>query len=102
MFMSIPTEQDSIKVTGPAQAFKSSDWAERGFCGTCGSALWYKTTHDNVKNLAAGLFENAAGSTLRFEFFSDMIPQGYAFAGEHRRMTTSETTALFAPDEGEH
>lgn len=86
-----------IDVQGPARSFQSSDWAERGFCGVCGSTLWYGTTHDGVRNLSAGLFENAAGAPLKLEFFADAAPDGYALAGDHRKMTTAETEALFAP-----
>lgn len=98
-FFSIETLPDSITVTGAAQTFKSSDWAERGFCGTCGSTLWYGTLHDGVRNLAAGLFENAGGGALKLEFFVDQCPQGYALAGDHKKLTTKDTIALFAPKE---
>lgn len=101
MYMSVPTKSGSITITGPAKTFRSSDWAERGFCDTCGSALWYATVHDDHKNLAAGLFDNAAGNTLTLEFFSDLKPEGYALSGDHKRLTAAETIALFAPDEGD-
>ena len=97
-FFSLETVPDSVRVTGPAQSYASSDWAERGFCGTCGSTLWYATA--GGRNLAAGLFENAGGGTLKVEFFADMCPQGYALAGDHKKLTTQETIALFAPTIG--
>jgi hypothetical protein len=96
MFMSIPTDPASIEVDGPVRTFRSSDWAERAFCDTCGSALWYMTVHDQTRQLAAGLFEDAAGNTLAVEFFGDQCPQGYALGGDHRRMTAAETLAMFA------
>ena len=102
MYMSIPTVPGTIVVHGPAKTYRSSDWAERGFCGTCGSALWYMTVHDQQRQLAAGLFENAAGNTLKIEFFSDHMPEGYALAGDHRRLSDAETIDLFtSPPEGE-
>lgn len=100
-FFSIETAPDSVTVDGPAKTYRSSDWAERGFCSECGSTLWYATTHDNVRNLAAGLFENAADGTLKIEFFTDKCPQGYVLAGDHQKLSTAETIALFAPDAGE-
>lgn len=100
-FFSVETDPESVTVTGPAATYQSSDWAERGFCGTCGSTLWYRTTHDDVRNLAAGLFDNAADGTLAIEFFADRCPQGYALAGDHQKLSTQETIALFAPDAGE-
>lgn len=99
MFMSLPAE--NIEFKGPAKSYQSSEWAERGFCGTCGSTLWYATTGDGHINPSAGLFENAGDAPLTLEFFADAAPSGYALAGTHRKMTTQETLALFEPAEGE-
>jgi len=44
---------------------------------------------------------NAAKATIRTEFFSDMCRRGDALAGQHPKLTTQQTLALFAPDEGE-
>lgn len=99
MYMSLPTDPASIKVEGPVRIFRSSDWAERAFCETCGSALWYMTRHDEVRQLAAGLFDDAAGNTLKLEFFADKRPDGYAFTGDHRRMSEAETLQMFAPQD---
>ncbi|MFK7751671.1 MAG: GFA family protein [Sedimentitalea sp.] len=101
MFMSIPTEPGSIIVTGPVKSYRSSEWAERGFCEICGSTLWYMTVEDQQRNLAAGLFDNAAGHQMKMEFFADECPEGYALAGAHRKLTTAETLALFAPEENQ-
>jgi hypothetical protein len=97
MFMSIPTDPASVTVRGPVKSYRSSDWAERAFCDTCGSALWYMTVHDRVRQLAAGLFENAAGHTLALEFFADKTPDGYGLTGDHKRLNEADTVALFAP-----
>ncbi|KAJ03821.1 GFA family protein [Sulfitobacter mediterraneus] len=101
MFVSISADPDSISVEGPAKSFRSSEWAERGFCPECGSTLWYGTVHDGVKNLSAGLFKGAADAPMKLEFFTDNCPQGYALAGTHKKLSTQETIALFAPQEGE-
>jgi len=97
--MSVATEPDSVVVTGPAKSFRSSDWAERGFCADCGSTLWYGTVHDKNRNLSAGLFPNAAEAMLEVEYYSDQIPEGYKLAGAHRRLDTEKTLALFAGDD---
>ena len=99
MFMSVANDPASVVVDGPAKSFQSSDWAERGFCQTCGSTLWYGTLHDGAKYLAAGLFPDAAGAEMKIEFYADMCPHGYALTGDQRKLTTEETIALFAPDE---
>ena len=78
-------------------AYRSSEWAERGFCATCGSTLWYGTVADGARHPAAGLFDDLHGAQMKIEFYADMCPDGYALAGDHRRMSTGETAALFAP-----
>lgn len=100
-FVSIETDPASVKLTGPVKTFQSSDWAERGFCDRCGSTLFYRTPEDDVRNLSAGVFDNAGNGEMKIEFFSDMCPQGYALSGGHKKLTSKETIALFAPNEGE-
>ncbi|OIQ33346.1 MAG: hypothetical protein BM562_02445 [Alphaproteobacteria bacterium MedPE-SWcel] len=99
MFISLAIVPGSLRAEGPAKTYRSSDWAERGFCEICGSTLWYGTVHDGTRHPAAGLFENAADAPLKLEFFEDMTPEGYDLSGSHRKMTTEETTAMFAPSE---
>ena len=98
-FFSIQTVQGSEVVEGPFQTYRSSEWAERGFCGTCGSTLWYGTVEDQVRNFAAGLFPNAGGARMVIEFFADQCPQGYALAGDHKKLTSAETIALFTGED---
>ncbi len=100
MYMSLATVPGSETFEGPVQTYRSSDWAERGFCSVCGSTLWYGTVADGERHIAAGLFENAADAPLKLEFFADMAPEGYQLAGTHRKMTSEETVKLFAPDGG--
>ena len=100
MFMSLATDPESVHFEGPAKSYRSSDWAERGFCEICGSTLWYGTVEDGVRHPAAGLFENAGGAPLKLEFYADKAPDGYALAGSHRKMSTEETIDLFSPRRG--
>jgi len=100
IFMSLGIDEGSLSLEGPVKTYRSSEWAERGFCGTCGSTLFYGTVEDGARHPSAGLFENAANADLKLEFFADQAP-GYALAGTHRKMTAKETIALFAPETGE-
>lgn len=88
-------------VEGPVRTFASSAWAERAFCDTCGSALWYRMTapgpmHGQTQ-MAAGLFDNATGADLKLELYIDQKPEGYAFAGERTQMTRAQVIEAFAP-----
>ena len=101
MFMSLSIDEGSLSFEGPVKTYRSSEWAERGFCGTCGSTLFYGMADGSGRYPSAGLFENAANAKLKLEFFADDAP-GYALAGTHRKMTAKETIALFAPEEGDN
>ncbi len=96
MFIGVSPEQSSVRIEGPAKSFRSSDWAERGFCSECGSTLWYGTVHDGARYLAAGLFENAGGGKAAYEYFSDKCPSGYRLEHDGKRLTTEETIAVFS------
>ena len=101
-YMSFPAEP-GYAALGPVKTYKSSDWAERAFCDDCGSSLWYRLTapgemHGQTQ-MAAGLFDNAGGNTLKLELFIDKKPEGYAFEGERRQMTEAEVMAMYAPSE---
>ncbi|MET0942271.1 MAG: GFA family protein [Mesorhizobium sp.] len=41
--------------------FRSSDFAERGFCRTCGSALFWKPRDGDYISVLAGLFDKPTG-----------------------------------------
>ncbi|QHQ36532.1 GFA family protein [Algicella marina] len=75
-------------------AYQSSDWAERAFCKTCGSHLYYRLTmegpHKGVYAMGVGTLDARDGLPLAKEIFVDSKPDGYAFAGDHVRMTEKE------------
>ncbi len=97
-FVSISNDPQNVTDDGEIKIYRSSDWAERAFCPVCGSTLWYGTVHDGARHLSAGLFPNAAGAPMKLEFFVDNCPQGYAFAGDHKKLSSADTIALFAPE----
>jgi hypothetical protein len=103
-FLEIDAAPGTLKADGPVKSFASSDWAERAHCGTCGSPLWYHLTTPGTDfhAVSAGLFDNAAGFPLTKEIYVDRKPEGFAFAGDHVRMTEAEFVAqLGASAEGE-
>ena len=99
VFISLQADPKTVTVDGPAKSFRSSEWAERGFCEVCGSTLWYGTVHDGARYLSAGLFDNAGGQKIALEFFADQTPDGYRLEGDHKRLSAAETIALFADAE---
>lgn len=81
--------------------YKSSDWAERGFCGICGTNLFYFLVSTGDYMMAAGALDDQTGLTLESEVFIDEKPDFYTFANETKTMTGAEVFALYGPEEGE-
>jgi hypothetical protein len=73
--------------------FKSSEWAERGFCKQCGSNLFYFLVPAAKYMMSVGSFDDPTPFRLVREIFIDHKPAGYAFAGGHPRLTERETLA---------
>ena len=80
--------------------FTSSDWAERAFCKTCGSSLYYHVTapgpHQGDYHVCIGTLDDADDVPVTEEIFIDVKPKGYALAGDMKQMTGEEVFALFA------
>lgn len=81
--------------------YRSSEWAERGFCRICGSNLFYRLVGSGEIMLAAGTLDDQSGLKLESQVFIDEKPDCYAFANETRMMTGAELFALYAPKEEE-
>jgi len=82
----------AVTTSGPAQRYASSSFAERAFCGTCGSALWLRDTSPAGMGyeLMPGLFAKAADFPLISEIYHDRAPAYVPLAGDHRRGTRAE------------
>ena len=78
-----------VTATGPVRTYASSAFAERAWCATCGSALWIHDIDGDVHDLMPGLFADLAGLPLGHEVYADRCPSGFAFAGEHPRITAA-------------
>jgi hypothetical protein len=75
--------------------YRSSEWAERGFCGKCGSNLFFHYLPLDTYGFLAGLFPDDSFAPLSEEIFIDEKPDYYAFAGERERLTGAEVMAKF-------
>ena len=72
---------------------KSSDWAERGFCGKCGTSLFYYLIPEDYYAMAVGAFDDTDAFKVVGEIYIDNKPPGYQFAGDHPRRTEAEFLA---------
>ncbi len=76
--------------------FSSSEWADRGFCKTCGSALFYRVKASGQLIMAAGLFTDEDGLVFDHQVFIDERPGYYEFANKTEDKTGAELFAEFA------
>ena len=84
------------------QTYQSSDWAERGFCKTCGSSLFWRPTAEGpmqgLLSLSAGALDSFEGLTFASEVYTDHKPASHAFASpeSRTRMTEADVMAMVA------
>ena len=76
--------------------YDSSEWGARGFCGRCGSNLFYHLKPADQYIISLGAFDDERAFELAGEIFVDRKPAAYAFAGEHSRLTGEEFLASIA------
>ena len=79
--------------------YRSSDWAERGFCKTCGTTLFYFLLPTKEYAMSVGAFDEHSAFRLVREICIDRKPAGYELAGDHPRWTEAETFARLTPPE---
>lgn len=96
--------KDTPTITGEDNItwFKSSDWAERGFCSSCGTSLFYRLTVGPAPlyMAAVGAFDDQSGLNMDSQIFIEEKPSFYDFAGDIPSMTGEQVFAMFAPSDG--
>jgi hypothetical protein len=76
--------------------YRSSDWAERGFCGRCGASLLYRliaASRDPVYIPFLGCLDIPAELTLAEHIYVDSKPACYEFADSAPRLTEADFLA---------
>ncbi len=89
----ITTETKGLAFDGEQHIskYRSSEWAERGFCKRCGTHLFYRLLDRDTYEMCVGVFDDPSDFALASEIFVDRKPDAYALAGEHPRLTEAET-----------
>ena len=70
--------------------YSSSDWAERGFCKTCGSLMFYRLTENMHHFIPVGLFEDQNQFVLERQSYIDRKPSYYSFSNYKYDLTENE------------
>ncbi|AYH46524.1 aldehyde-activating protein [Dickeya fangzhongdai] len=73
--------------------YRSSDWAERAFCRTCGTHLFYRLFEPEIYSLSAGLFSDGP-KRLVSQIYIDNKPDYYDFAQQTPMMTEQDVIDL--------
>jgi len=60
--------RDSVEISGKVTWFQSSDTAKRGFCGSCGSNLFWDGPGQNL-SILTGTLDGATGLQLTGHIF---------------------------------
>lgn len=62
--------------------WRSSDVAERAFCGRCGSGLYWRRIDGSEMTMSVGVFDDQSGFELTDEIFCEAKPDWYSFADD--------------------
>ena len=89
---------DTVRVEDASAlaSYRSSEWAERQFCKTCGTNLFYKIVDQDHWIVSSEAFDESDTFKLTSEIFIDDKPDHYAFANDTKKMTGAEVFAAFA------
>ncbi|MFW6092442.1 MAG: GFA family protein [Pseudomonadota bacterium] len=72
------------------RTFDSSEWAERAFCATCGTHLYYRLKPADEYVVPVGLFQDDGPFELREQIFIDRKPEDYAFSADTPLLTEAD------------
>ncbi len=67
--------------TGGLKWYRSSDEAKRGFCGDCGSVLFWKYDGRDTTSIAAGAIDGPLGVVLAGHIYCETAGDYYEIAG---------------------
>jgi hypothetical protein len=81
------------------KVYQSSEWAERAFCGECGTHIFYRLLPTNEHFIPAGLFQDEVELEFKEQIFIDRKPSYYEFANQTLNLTEAEVFAKFMPSE---
>lgn len=87
-----------VEITGQdkLRRFRSSDWAERVFCGECGTHIYYHLLSTQEYAFTAGLFQEHETFKLTSQIFIDKKPGYYTFANDTETMTEQEVFSRYS------
>lgn len=92
-FMGVSGASFALNGQDQVAVYCASQWAERAFCKTCGSSLYYRFLPTDHYSFSAGLFDLGQGFTIEKQIFVDEKPSFYDFAQETPMQTGAQVIA---------
>lgn len=68
----------------------SSAWAQRGFCGQCGTHLYYRLKAQDAYAVSVGVLEGDEAWQFDEQIFIEQKPAWYCFANQTRELTGAQ------------
>ncbi|CAI8817667.1 Aldehyde-activating protein [Pseudomonas donghuensis] len=95
-FLSVHCAEPVQFTSGQPVFHDSSDWAQRGFCGTCGTHLLYRLKSGNFDAVSVGVLEGDTDWIFDLQVYVDKKPGYYCFANQTEEMTAAQVEAMFS------
>jgi hypothetical protein len=91
--------EGAVEIADPSGlgVYRSSEWAERCFCKTCGSVLFYRLLGKDFAAISAEALDDRSELRFASQIFIDEKPAYYEFANKTHTMTGADVFAAFAP-----
>lgn len=101
VFMYLSILPETLEITGrdSLAGYRSSNIAERGFCRTCGTSLFWRLHDGSQIDVSAQALEDPSRFPFETEVFFDDKPSNYAFANATTKLTSAASAALGQPRE---
>ena len=99
LFMAVSVGEVTWQEEGALKVLRSSEWAERGFCSSCGSSMFYRITADGpmkgATTVSFGTLDDQTGIEITREWYIDLKPEAYTLEGEREGLTEAQILAMF-------
>jgi hypothetical protein len=85
----------------PLVSYVSSEWAERVFCGRCGTSLVWQMRDGSAQIVSIQAFDDPAAFEFTLQMYIDHKPPTYDFANRTEMLTEADVIAKYATSGGE-
>jgi hypothetical protein len=99
VFMAVQVAGLSVENPEALSYYVSSDYAERGFCRTCGTSLIWRLRDGSQDYVSLPALDDQTGVVFDEQIFIDEKPAIYDFANTTKTMTGAEFAVAFGREE---